>query len=115
MLSSHLLPDVEAVCTNVVLLNRGKVVRQGTIAELTAKSEDVFDVAWRGDAERFAVELKNVGAEALKNERFLVKVPSAEGTVPIFKAAAAAGVQIRGLKPLRQSLEDVFMEAMRED
>jgi ABC-2 type transport system ATP-binding protein len=94
---------------------RGKVVRQGTIAELTKKTEDVFDVTWRGDEKRFGEELRRVGAEPLQNERYLVKVPSAQGTVPIFKAATAAGVQIRGLKPLRRSLEDVFMEAMRED
>ncbi len=115
VLSSHLLPDVESVCTNVLLLNRGKVVRQGTIAELTKKTEDVFDVTWRGDEKRFGEELRRVGAEPLQNERYLVKVPSAQGTGPIFKAATAAGVQIRGLKPLRRSLEDVFMEAMRED
>jgi ABC-2 type transport system ATP-binding protein len=34
LISSHILPELEKVCEHVVLLNKGKVVRQGTLTQL---------------------------------------------------------------------------------
>ncbi|MEE8105563.1 MAG: ABC transporter ATP-binding protein [Planctomycetota bacterium] len=111
VLSSHLLPDVEAVCTNVVLMNRGRIVRAGPLAELTSDSDGSYSVQVRGDEEKFAAELASRGGSI--NER-RVHLPDDAGTRLIFEAAAAAEVQLREVKPMRRSLEDVFMEAMDE-
>src|SRR2546426_9154350 len=43
ILCSHLLPDVEAVCREVIVLNQGKVAASGTVAELTGPRRAVFD------------------------------------------------------------------------
>ena len=44
ILSTHILQDVEAVCDAVVVMERGQVVAQGPLAELTHTSEHVFVV-----------------------------------------------------------------------
>jgi len=126
VLSSHLLPDVEAVCTNVILMNRGRIVRAGPLAELTSDSDGSYSVKVRGDEERFAAELATRGgsirnpepplptAKQVSRESHRVHLPENGGPKLIFEAAAAAGAQLREMKPMRRSLEDVFMEAMED-
>ena len=48
ILSSHVLPDVEATCERVVVLHRGRVVAQGPIAEMKGTSRRVFRDAREG-------------------------------------------------------------------
>jgi len=112
LLSSHLLPDVEQVCRDVVMLRHGRVVRQGPIRELTSEAPDLYEVAVRGDADRFRTALREAGAEADGDGRLLVRLPAGAGTGALFRAAVAAEVQLRGLRPVRRTLEDVFLEAV---
>lgn len=113
LLSSHLLPDVEYVCRNVVMLRQGRIVRQGPITELTSGEAGTYEVRVRGDAARFAAELHALGAESGgaggDAAPLLVR---AEGTAAIFRAAKAAGAQVRGLKAVRRTLENVFLDAV---
>ena len=46
-LNSHMLSEVERVCDRVAILSAGKVIRQGTLAELTAGSEH-FEIQLHG-------------------------------------------------------------------
>jgi len=116
LLSSHLLPDVEHVCTNVVMLRRGRVVRQGPIGELTTGEYGTYEVKARGEAERFRAALARAGAQmgegAAGEGGLLVRLPAGADTSLVFRAAAAAGAQVRGLKALRRTLEHVFLDAV---
>jgi len=53
ILSSHLLKDVEETCSAVVMLAKGKVVRQGSIADLKKAAPDLYEVRLKGDSEPF--------------------------------------------------------------
>ena len=37
-INSHLLGELEMICDSVAIMDKGEIVRQGTIAELTEKS-----------------------------------------------------------------------------
>jgi len=113
LLSSHLLPDVEQVCDDVVMLREGRVARCGSIRELTSEAIGIFEVVARGDQARFAGELRAEGTEPeIRDGALLVPVPAGAGTEVIFRAARRAGAQVRGLKPLRRTLEHVFLDAV---
>ncbi|MHC4135705.1 MAG: ABC transporter ATP-binding protein [Planctomycetota bacterium] len=114
LLSSHLLPDVEQVCTDVVMLRDGRIAQQGPIEELTTSEGGAYAVVVRGDAARFRAELRAAGAEESGTDEVLVRLPAGEDTAVVFKAAVAAGAQVRGLRPLRRTLEDVFLDAVRD-
>jgi ABC-2 type transport system ATP-binding protein len=114
LLSSHLLPDVEQVCSNVIMLRQGRVVRQGPITEMTTGEKGTWEVRLRGDLARFAAELSGLGVEAKEGAPgdgavFFVRV---DDTATIFRAAASAGAQVRGLKAVRRTLENVFLDAV---
>src|SRR5437773_12165250 len=49
LFSSHLLPDVEAVCDYVIVLGSGKLLAEGQIQELKQLHEQSFDVRLKGE------------------------------------------------------------------
>jgi ABC-2 type transport system ATP-binding protein len=114
LLSSHLLPDVEQVCTDVVMLRDGRVARQGPIEELTVSEGGSYRVVVHGETARFREELRAAGAEESGTEEVLVRLPAGSDTSVVFRAAVAAGAQVRGLRPVRRTLEDVFLDAVKD-
>jgi len=113
ILCSHLLKDVERVCTNVIVLNQGKVARQGTIAELTGTRRQVFDVRFKGDAQAALTDLRDLGAEWTEGEDAIrLFLPDGHGPEAVFRVAKECGVQVRSLRPGSEALEDVFLRAL---
>jgi ABC-2 type transport system ATP-binding protein len=117
--SSHLLKDVEKVCSHVVMLRKGKVVQTGEISELTSDHTGAYAVGIAGEREGYAAALAGAGATTTvgANGTLLVALPAGEGTRFLFRVARECGTHIRSLAATRRSLEDVFvaeMEDMRE-
>ncbi len=114
MVSTHLLPDVEAVCEEVVVLDKGKVVVHGNIDDLKGENRKVYDVRVWGDKQRFCEELVRFGYEWKEWKRDLIKVfvPEEEGARKIFTAARETGSQIRHLVFEKSTLEQVFVESV---
>jgi ABC-2 type transport system ATP-binding protein len=119
ILSSHLLPDVEATCDHVVVLDKGAVATQGPIAALKQPSGQVFELRVKtpeGDAEPFLARLREAGLECHATDEDVVRVfvPDSGGARAIFALAADAHVQVRHLRPSVPTLEDVFAHAVGE-
>src|SRR5215207_1766466 len=64
LFSSHLLPDVEAVCDHVIVLRRGALLAQGNIQEMKQAHPRSFEVRLKGDAEPFLARLRAAGGDA---------------------------------------------------
>jgi len=62
ILSTHILQEVNATCDRVVIINNGKIVAQGTTAELSAKAKkkDLIYVKVKGRYEEVFEKLKNM-------------------------------------------------------
>ncbi|MEV1178571.1 ABC transporter ATP-binding protein [Nonomuraea sp. NPDC049784] len=107
--SSHLLAEVEQMCTHAAIMRTGKLVAQGTIASLSG-----------GVVARVRVETPDVAdAARVLGTLGLADVRPASGEVTaelgghaperINAALVGEGVAVRGLAVLRPSLEDVFV------
>ncbi len=113
--SSHLLPDVEAVCDQVMVMGAGRLLAQGSIEELTQRRESQFEVRVKGAREMFAERLEALGCRhAAAPDALLVTLPEGAGVQLIWQAAGDMGEQIRTLKPIHSTLEQVFMQALSE-
>lgn len=113
--SSHLLPDVEAVCDHVMVMGRGKLLTQGKISELKKKHEHEFEVRVKGDLSDFARKLQEIGIDASpEEEQIRVKMNEGQGPADLWKVALESGEQIRSLKPRQSTLEEVFFHAVAE-
>ena len=115
LFSSHLLPDVEAVCDHVLVLGRGRLLAQGEIAELTRAHRRLFDVRVKAEPDALAEALRRVGCEVEpREEELLVELPEGGTAAVLWRAAIDSGTQIRSLKPRRSTLEEVFLRAVSE-
>ncbi|MBL9161706.1 MAG: ABC transporter ATP-binding protein [Planctomycetaceae bacterium] len=115
LFSSHLLPDVEAVCSYVIVLAGGKLLAQGEIAELKQVHRHAFEVRVKGDLALFAARLERAGCAVSEwGEILKVVLPAEASPQLIWAAAADAGEQIRHLRPQRSTLEEVFLSSLEQ-
>lgn len=114
LLSSHLLPDVEHACDRVVMISQGQVVRDGPIYELTALRDGLFELRVRDHKDVFVQAVEAAGCRCLEQPsgNLLVSKPEGFKLRAFFEIARAQGTQVRHLKPVRHSLEEVFMAAI---
>jgi ABC-2 type transport system ATP-binding protein len=111
--SSHLLPDVEAVCDYVVVLGSGKLLAHGEIQQLKQVHDRTYDVRLKADMTKFAQRLEALGcATEFLDEVLRVRIPAAQSQRMLWEAAAREHEQIRYLRPLRSTLEEVFLKAV---
>jgi ABC-2 type transport system ATP-binding protein len=117
ILSSHLLPDVEFTCDNVVVLDKGRVVAQGPIETLKGSRKQVFELRIKGDRDAFAATLAATGFDCHQTDEDVMRVlvPAEEGARALFAIADREKVQVRHLKPSMPTLEDAFAKAVGEE
>jgi ABC-2 type transport system ATP-binding protein len=118
VLSTHLLGDVEAICETVVILHQGKVLAQGTVAELCRRRQDRYRLQIQGDPQSFVEELRLEGAQVLQDNGrgdLRLRVPTGWVTRAFFVLAANSGVLIRGLQRDDEDLEELFHRVIAEN
>ncbi len=114
ILSSHLLPDVEYACDRAVVIDAGRVVAHGPIADLKGPAGRTYEVRVKGDPAAFAEALTAAGLEcrSVEDEVTRVFVPEDVGVQRVFALAAEQGLQVRHLRPSTPTLEDAFARAV---
>lgn len=119
ILSSHLLPDVEYACHEIIALSHGSVVIQGQIETLRQNKGQAFDLRIVGDSDTYitALERQNYRVEVRPDKHLRVTSGShgKTGTKFFFQLAYDTGVQLRQLREVKHSLEDIFAEVMSVD
>ena len=88
ILSSHLLPDVEATCAQVIVMYRGAVAAQGAIADLKTGRREVFELRVKGDVGAFIRGLQADGVECRGSGEEVMRV--------FVKAGPGAARPLRG-------------------
>ena len=112
LLCSHLLPDVERACENVVVLREGKVVISGPILELTRVEGRKLRLEVAGDRGGFLRSLSESGfshSEAAGGSIDVILGDGQPDADPLFLLAARTGTSLRSVTEVRSSLEDVFL------
>jgi ABC-type multidrug transport system ATPase subunit len=109
-LSSHLLAEVEQVCTRAAIVHQGRLVAQDRVEALLAPTgRVVVTTPDLPSAAELAAELPGVQLGERRTDRLVVHL---DGTVPeaLNRHLVAAGVRVRELRVERPSLEEVFLE-----
>ncbi len=114
VVSSHLLPDIEQTCRDVILLRAGQVAAQGPLAVLRATDRTRVRVELQYPSPTFLAAMERRGAEVLSQAGSHYELTLPAGTTDLggqlFAAAREAGAQVRGFRPAHRSLEDIFLE-----
>jgi ABC-2 type transport system ATP-binding protein len=108
-LSSHLLSEIEQVCSHVAVMSLGKLLAQGTIAELQAAGGTKLRVE-TDDTARAAQILEGLGLNELSVEGTTV-LARLDGHRPedCNRELVLAGIAVRSLTAIRPTLEDTFV------
>ena len=121
ILSTHILPEVSMVCSSVIIINRGTVVAQGPIDSLveqffpTSRVHVEIDSPAAGVRERLAsipgVSSVRDGLGPVGSGAFVVESPRGRDVrAEIFQLAAQQKWDLRELRRVGMSLEEVFMK-----
>ncbi|MGB0685132.1 MAG: ABC transporter ATP-binding protein [Planctomycetota bacterium] len=117
ILASHLLPDVERLCSEVWVMNKGEMRMSGSISELTAAARGARRVKVapdRGPAFAAAAAGAGLSCEVGKTAgEYVVHHPERQlEPGEVFRLAQAHDVVVHGIHPAARSLEDAFLEAL---
>ena len=108
LLSSHLLGEVEEVCTHVVVMDRGRLVAQGRVADLVASTRTVhLQVDDPASALLMLTGLRGIG-DVREGEGDLVVELDSLDRPELVRALVAAGIGVEGVS-VRRRLEEVFL------
>jgi ABC-2 type transport system ATP-binding protein len=116
LLSSHLLDEVEKICDAVAIVDRGRVVMQGSIADLARGGEQTILIATSDEEHALALlgENRAVASAVAETEGIRVRLrPDVEAEPAaddLGRRLVLAGLAIRRFEPARASLEQRFLE-----
>jgi len=132
ILSTHIMQEVEAVCSRVLILNEGLIVAQGRVEEIAAgmKGGDTWELVLRGAdpadiPERLAAlapSFAPAGLEIIDQRttalRLLARAPGPDGEradgEALFDWVVAHNLKLIGMEKKRLSLEDIFVKLTTE-
>ncbi len=115
VLSSHLLDEVERTCDAVAIVDRGRVIRQGSISELLSGASLVLQVECSDpDRARALIEGTNIAARIEVGPQGL-GITLAGGTsrdvvAEINRVLVEAGIAVYRLQEVQASLEEWFLQ-----
>ena len=116
LLSSHLLDEVEKVADYVAIVDQGRVVLQGSIADLYAETEHTILVTTSRESEAMAVLVLDAVVCAAERTPDGIRVTLRPGldaeaaAGEVTRRLVEAGVDVRRVEPIRASLEQRFLE-----
>ncbi len=115
-LSSHLLDEVEKTCDSAAIVDRGKIIIQGPIAELASGGSGARHELDLG-VDNLELALATLSASELVSDAQrapdglrVVLAGGPETAAPVNAALVHAGVGVLRLEPVRHSLEQRFLE-----
>jgi ABC-2 type transport system ATP-binding protein len=113
-LNSHLLSELEMVCDRVAILVQGTVAAQGTLDELTRESRR-YEITIDGPVPTW-IDEEGLTARSRQNGQTILLHPGVEPAPlqRIIDRLRAGGHVIVAIRPVRESLEDLFMRAVTD-
>ena len=109
LLSSHLLGEVEQICDRVGVIHKGRLVAEGTVAEL--RGEEGLLVRAQPLEEAWQICETLTGVEAVKVADGMLRLTTdPRRAAEINAKLVSAGLRVSELRPAEQSLEEVFLE-----
>jgi ABC-2 type transport system ATP-binding protein len=110
--SSHVLSDAEALCSRVAILAKGRLVTTGRLADLVAFQARGWEMVVSHVEEHVVAALGDRVRKSVRISpgRYSLELPLDPPPAHLLADLEAAGAQLVSLNPLRETLEDYFVE-----
>ncbi len=108
---SHILSDIEVLCDNIAILKKGKLAHVGSLDELRAREGSLIEVIAAGaDETTLKRELTNGAAVIADSSGLRIHIQDEKELDSVIAALRKANGKVVSVQPVRQSLEDLFVE-----
>jgi ABC-2 type transport system ATP-binding protein len=114
-LNSHLLSEVELITDRVGILNKGKLLREGTVKEFTEKKEE-YTINLENDfsQEELSDIQKEITFSSIKTCSYSVKVADLKELNKFIDMIRNKGKLIKEINPLKSTLEEMFISLIEK-
>jgi ABC-2 type transport system ATP-binding protein len=113
-LNSHLLSEVEMTCTQIGILNMGRLVRVGDIQSLVQPTHCV-DIRVEGLPPETMADIRNLASKVDGDEKEMTVTVENEAEVEkVARIIMESGAQLREFTPRSQELEEIFLQSIEE-
>lgn len=120
ILSTHILPEVSAICKRVVIISGGRIAGEGSLDSLVARSasRQQLKIALKSDAwapvesalTAMGATVSRTGGSEPLHEATVIAPPGEDLREKVFRAAVTGNWTLLEMMPHGSSLEDVFMK-----
>jgi ABC-2 type transport system ATP-binding protein len=110
---SHILSDIEVLCDRVAILKQGRLAHLGHLQELvqSGQQDQVEVIVTCANPAALELQLQNVSSQfTVTASGVRIVVPSERAVDLVISALRDAGGNLVSVQPLRQSLEDLFLD-----
>jgi ABC-2 type transport system ATP-binding protein len=115
MLSSHLLAEVEELCNRVAIIRRGRIVYEGSLADLKRTASGRWRLRTTDDARAAAVCAAQPGIEVVAGDGLAIAAAGEQAVAELSVALVESGLGIVELHQHVASLEDLFFALTEGD
>ena len=110
--SSHVLSDAEALCSRVAILAKGRLVTAGKLTDMLAFRASGWELVVAGASDAL---IASIGTRArrsvrISEGRYMLELPLEPSPERILAEMTAGGAHLVSLNPVRETLEDFFVE-----
>ncbi len=111
-LSSHILQDIEMICDRVAIIVSGEIINQGSLHELVSERILFTEITLSGLDDK---DLEGLGESfSVKGGRMLLKVLNEDNVERILELVHSKKGKIHSLTPRTETLEDIFVEMVKQ-
>ncbi len=117
LISTHILPDVQSICEDVIILAKGRVRIVERLEVLRQPASPSLQIRVLGKGDRLVERIRREGVAVQWDENGTLTLTEADERLAqrVWDWAREAEVGIREFTPARNSLEQIFLDAVRED
>ncbi|GAB6090492.1 ABC transporter ATP-binding protein [Spirochaeta dissipatitropha] len=130
LFSSHIMQEVEAVCTRIIILHLGKIIAEGTSDEIASrlKADTVYEVSLSGadsntilrslETDKSCIRAELIRSTSAQRHRIRISLSidnQDEAGAALFRFAAGKGYVLSELTPVQYGLEEIFTALMAEE
>ncbi len=119
MFSSHILSEVQNICSRVAIINKGKLIAEDTVPNLNKylKIKPRLEIeipGLNGKVPEIITKLKDIEKYSAKNDILYITCESSV-RIKVITALKESGLEIKDIKTIEPSLEEAFMKLVFEE
>lgn len=117
LVCTHILPDVQVVSDSVVIMARGQVCVSDRLERLSQPESPAIHIRTLGPSDELRENLQASGLMVEDAEHGSLKIAGGDDETAgmVWAAAQQSGTVIRSMRPARNSMEAIFLDAVREN